>query len=37
MRTMLVIAVAAACSVSAVAGENPDCQVCIDFSGTATS
>ena len=37
MRTALVIIVVAACSISAVAGDNPDCQVCIDFSGTATS
>jgi len=37
MRIALVIAVVVACSISAVAGDNPDCQVCIDFSGTATS
>ncbi len=37
MRTALVIIVVAACSISAVAGDNPDCQMCIDFSGTATS
>jgi len=37
MRTTLVIVVVVACSISAVAGDNPDCQVCIDFSGTATS
>ena len=34
---MLAIIVAMACSISAVAGDNPDCQVCIDFSGTANS
>jgi len=37
MRTALVIIVVAACSISAVAGDNPDSQMCIDFSGTATS
>ena len=37
MRTALVILVAALCAVSAGAGMNPDCQVCIDFSGTANS
>jgi hypothetical protein len=33
----MVIAVVAAFALSASAGSNPDCQVCIDFSGTATS
>jgi len=37
MRITLVIVVVVACSISAFAGDNPDCQVCIDFSGTATS
>ena len=37
MRTSIVIAVVAAFALSASAGSNPDCQVCIDFSGTATS
>ena len=34
---MLAIIVVMACSISVLAGENPDCQVCIDFSGTASS
>jgi len=37
MRTLIVIAVVAAFALSATAGSNPDCQVCIDFSGTANS
>ena len=37
MRMLTVIAVVVTFALSAVAGQNPDCQVCIDFSGTATS
>ena len=37
MRTLIVIAVVAAFVLPATAGYNPDCQVCIDFSGTANS
>jgi hypothetical protein len=37
MRTLIVIAVVVAFALSATAGSNPDCQVCIDFSGTANS
>jgi hypothetical protein len=36
MRTLIVIAVVVAFALPATAGSNPDCQVCIDFSGTAT-
>ena len=37
MRTLIAIAVVVAFALPATAGSNPDCQVCIDFSGTATS
>jgi hypothetical protein len=37
MRALIVIAVVAAFVLPATAGYNPDCQVCIDFSGTANS
>ena len=37
MRTLLAVVVLASLSMCATAGMNPDCQVCIDFSGTATS
>jgi hypothetical protein len=37
MRALIVIAMVAAFVLPATAGSNPDCQVCIDFSGTATS
>jgi len=37
MRTLIAIAVVAAFALPATAGMNPDCQVCIDFSGTANS
>jgi len=37
MRTLIAIAVVAAFALPATAGSNPDCQVCIDFSGSATS
>jgi len=37
MRTLIVIAAVVAFALPATAGSNPDCQVCIDFSGTANS
>jgi hypothetical protein len=37
MRTTLVIVMVAVWAISAAAGDNPDCQMCVDFSGTATS
>jgi len=37
MRTLIAIAVVVAFVLPATAGMNPDCKVCIDFSGTANS
>jgi len=37
MRTLLVAAALAVCCLQAFAAANPDCQVCVDFSGTASS
>jgi hypothetical protein len=37
MRTALAVVLALVLSAPAVAGMNPECQVCIDFSGTAIS
>ena len=37
MRTLIAIAVVVAFAFPATAGMNPDCKVCIDFSGTANS
>ena len=37
MRMLIALAAIAAFALPAAAGSNPDCQVCIDFSGTANS